>query len=216
MLYINNLQKYYDSKSIFENISFSIPGNSLVSLTGKNGIGKTTLLNILGGISEFKGEIIFDNHNIENDYEKYMKISTLIPNTPYLYDYLTINETLDLVSKRVKSNYVTKNIEYLISDLELEPFRDTLVKNLSLGTGQKLAFIVSVIHEPKLVLIDEPFVNFDKDALKIILNFIKNYISETSGVVMFSTHVHSKEIDGLITHNLDIKNSNDLKVVNYQ
>lgn len=213
MLEVMNVTKKYEEIDILNSINFVVPKGAIVSLTGKNGIGKTTLLNILGGISEFEGDINLNNISIRCNLEDYMDITTLIPTTPFLYDYLTVSEMIDLAVGILGENdnlYRFKN--EMIEQLEMKKFEDILVKNLSLGTKQKLAFIIGFLDKPKLILIDEPFVNFDETSMEKILYFIRDYTIKEEAIIIFSTHSKDLKINHLVTHNININSKEEIRV----
>lgn len=212
MLNICNLQKSYSDLKVFEGLNLEIPKKSIVALTGKNGIGKTTLLNILGGITEFVGDVLLDNLSLKHDFDDYLKRTFLISNDPFLYDYLTVSEMIDFISTLAKKDsslsetYKNKMIQYL----ELSPYKSVFIKNLSLGTKQKLSFIIGFLNNPDLILIDEPFVNFDRSSMHKILDFIHEYVVQTEAIVIFSTHSEDKKISEIVTHNIHISGSSDI------
>ncbi|MEV3223989.1 ATP-binding cassette domain-containing protein [Paenibacillus larvae] len=167
MLTICGLKKSYTGLKIFEEIDLEIPKKSIVTLTGKNGIGKTTLLNILGGISEFEGDVLLNEISLKYHFKDYLKLTWLISNDPFLYDYLTVSEMIDFIALLSNNNtcLTTAYKDNMIEYLELTRYKSVFIKNLSLGTKQKLSFIIGFLNNPKLVLIDEPFVNFDKTSM---------------------------------------------------
>ncbi|SFE03073.1 ABC-2 type transport system ATP-binding protein [Lentibacillus persicus] len=150
---------------------------------------------------------------MKEDFEAYIKHTSLIPNHPFLYDYLTVRESIDLVADIAERADIKENAMNLMKNLELERYEAELVKNLSLGTKQKVSFITSVMNEPKLVLIDEPFVNFDKHSLSVILAFIRDYINDTKATVIFSTHLQYNQIKELVSHNIHIIGSKQIESV---
>lgn len=212
MLKLQNLTKKYADTPIFQNISLEIPVKSIVSLTGKNGIGKTTLLNMLGGISSYSGEVWLEDINMERNFRDYMDITTLIPNTPFLYDYLTVSEMIDLaisLSEQKKNDSIVKE---LMTELMLFDYQSVLIKNLSLGTKQKVAFVIAFLDSPKFILIDEPFVNFDRLSFSNLLKFIYNYVMNTDSIIIFSTHSVDSQLHELVTHNIDIFDSKTINL----
>ncbi|WP_181917304.1 ABC transporter ATP-binding protein [Virgibacillus dokdonensis] len=205
MLSIQNLNKEYPDKTVFHNYSVTIPKGVIISLNGINGIGKTTLLNILGGVTTFEGDISMNGFDLKKDFLAYMEITSLVPNSPFLYEYLTVSEMIDMVNTMSKTNNKLI-IQELFAKLKLSGFESVLIKNLSLGTRQKVAFIIAFIHYPKLILIDEPFVNFDRASLKNLLSFLQDYVKKNEAIIIFSTHTIDPDIQGIITHKLEIMN----------
>ncbi|MEV3651139.1 ABC transporter ATP-binding protein [Paenibacillus larvae] len=212
MLTICGLKKSYTGLKIFEEIDLEIPKKSIVTLTGKNGIGRTTLLNILGGISEFEGDVLLNEISLKYHFKDYLKLTWLISNDPFLYDYLTVSEMIDFIALLSNNNtcLTTAYKDNMIEYLELTRYKSVFIKNLSLGTKQKLSFIIGFLNNPKLVLIDEPFVNFDKTSMHRILDFIQDYVSQTESIVIFSTHSENKKINNIVTHNIHIHGSDEI------
>ncbi|GAE95455.1 ABC transporter [Gracilibacillus boraciitolerans JCM 21714] len=212
MLTVKNLSKRFEDTIVLDDLSFTIPSQSIVGLTGKNGIGKTTMLNILGGISKYEGDISFEDNEMKSNFKKYIQKTSLITNLPFMYEFLTMDEMIDLIislsgeASQEKVMFKRKMVELL----NLEPFTSQLIKNLSLGTKQKVHFIISFINRPKLILIDEPFVNFDETSLENVLGFLKSYTIDSESITIFSTHSKEKSIQDIITHNLHIKSSNEI------
>lgn len=213
MLEVKNVSKLYGENSVFNKVSFEASPQSIIALTGKNGSGKTTLLNILGGIITYSGNISIEDINQCTQYEDYMKLISYVPNIPYLYDYLTFDETIQILS--TGSMHLERNInlsEELIRGFNLTEYRNTLCKNLSLGTRQKLAFIIAFFDYPKVILLDEPFVNFDNSSVIYAINFMKEYIETNKAIIIYSTHTHSNSdlIKKVTNYELEIVNEDKI------
>lgn len=220
MLKVTSLNKSYEQgKKVFESISFSLPAGSFVSLTGKNGIGKTTLLNILAGLTSFEGEIVFADICLQTSpgqYEKYVERyiakTAYIPNDPFLYPYLTLSEMVELLLTVSERKQPPTYLQDLLEELALTEYEHVLIKNMSLGTQQKAAIVTAYLDEPQLILMDEPFVNFDQKSLKVILRFIRDYLLQRQAITIFSTHSQDHRIQQVITHNLHIKDARTITV----
>lgn len=206
---ISNISKKFESKTVFENISIMIPDKSIVSLIGKNGVGKTTLLNILAGISRMDGgDVNYNGLSIVDDYDKYMKQVTLINNSNFLFEFLTLEEHYEVVCSLCEDldKEETKTLFlHLISIMEMEPYKDTIIRNLSLGTRQKVLIIISLITFPKIILFDEPFVNLDHSSVNALLIFLTNYIEDKAGIIIFSTHSSDQRLTKFTSHILEIE-----------
>lgn len=207
MFLIKNITKAFDEKIVFKNIDISIPRGAIVSLTGKNGIGKTTLLNILAGLTRVEGNIEYNGVKINENYTSYMEKVVLLDNNTFLYDFLTLEEMYQLI-KSISTVPVTEGIyEELVEALELEEYRDMFIGNLSLGTRQKVLLICSLITLPEIILFDEPFVNLDQASVNALLSFLTKYIKERNGIIIFSTHSEDNRLKEFMTHTLKIINS---------
>ncbi|WP_044894918.1 ATP-binding cassette domain-containing protein [Bacillus alveayuensis] len=189
MLELINIKKRYgESAYIFDGINLKVDKMSIVELLGENGIGKTTLLNIISGMTKFEGEIKLNNISLKENFKKYMKGVSLIGNTPFLYDYLTPSETIDMILSFLNKKSFDASLDYLIEEIGLNKYKNTLTRELSLGTRQKLAFILAFLSSPTLILLDEPFVNFDIRSRKVILDYLKNYVIENNAILIYATH----------------------------
>ncbi len=213
MLKIKNLTKYYDERKILDSISVEIPEESIVALVGKNGIGKTTLLYILAGLLKHQGEIeLFNYIKLEEDYHEYMEKVSLIANENFLYDYLTLNETIQLIkSFSVDVNKINEMYKILLEILDIEEYKDTIVKKLSLGTRQKVQIILNMVAMPKVILFDEPFVNLDKETVDRFLEYLVLYCRNEKSIIIFSTHSKDYRLQRFITHQLEIIDGGKIK-----
>lgn len=191
MLKINNLTKIYGDKKAVDNLTIEIGRGEIYGFIGHNGAGKTTTLKSVAGILNFdEGEIFIDNISVKNDPIACKKIIAYIPDNPDLYDYMTgikyLNFVADIfgVSQSERAERIRKYAEIfgLTADLA-EP-----VASYSHGMKQKLAIISAWIHEPRLIIMDEPFVGLDPKAaheLKIMMR----EVCDKGGAIFFSTHV---------------------------
>lgn len=217
MLKVKNLSKsYIRGKKVLDNISFSLPAGSFVALTGKNGIGKTTLLNILAGLTDFEGEIVFGDVCLKTPSDesvgRYIEKTAYIPNDPFLYPYLTFSEMIELMMAVLGKKQMDAHLQDFLSELGLMDYERVLIKNMSLGTQQKVAVVTAFLDEPQLVLMDEPFVNFDDNSLKVVLRFILDYLQQKQAIVIFSTHSQDRRVQQAISHNLHIADAKTIIV----
>lgn len=188
ILELSNLKKYYATQKAVDDVSFSIEPGQIFGLLGPNGAGKTTLLRMITGIFyPDEGQIIFDGKKFdpENDIRKigYM------PEERGLYKKMKIGEQA-LFLARLKglshSEAMTK-IKYWFERLEMQTWWDKKVEDLSKGMSQKLQFVITVLHQPKLIILDEPFSGLDP----VNANLIKDQIFELAkqgSTIIFSTH----------------------------
>ncbi|MFS8581050.1 MAG: ATP-binding cassette domain-containing protein, partial [Novibacillus thermophilus] len=103
-------------------------------------------------------------------------------------------------------------LQNLLEELALTEYEHVLIKNMSLGTQQKVAIVTAYLDEPQLILMDEPFVNFDQKSLKVVLRFIRDYLLQKQAITIFSTHSQDHRIQQVITHNLHIKDARTITV----
>ncbi len=191
MLKITNLTKKYGSKKAVDDLSLHIAPGEIYGFIGHNGAGKTTTIKACCGILDFdEGEILIDGMSIrKNPIECKQKLA-YIPDNPEMYDYMSgikyLNFIADVygVTKKDREERIEKYAELfnLTEDLG-QP-----INAYSHGMKQKLAIISALIHEPKLIIMDEPFVGLDPKAAHSIKEIMRE-ICNNGGAIFFSTHV---------------------------
>ncbi|NLK95551.1 MAG: ABC transporter ATP-binding protein [Clostridiales bacterium] len=192
MLKITNFSKTYNgSKAAVDNLSLEVEEGDIYGFIGHNGAGKTTTIKAIVGIIDFdKGDIEIDGSSIlTNSIECKRKIS-YIPDNPDLYEYLTGIQYLNFISDIYKVNKTERKerIEKYGEKFNIYGILGNLISSYSHGTKQKLAIMAALIHKPKLLILDEPFVGLDPEAV-IILKDIMREICNDGGAIFFSTHV---------------------------
>lgn len=191
MLRINNLTKIYGEKKAVDNLSLHIKAGEMYAFIGHNGAGKTTTIKSVCGLLNFdNGEILIDGISIkENPIECKRKIAYL-PDNPDLYEFMSgikyLNFIADIygIDKKERQESIKKYSDMfgLTGDLA-QP-----ISAYSHGMKQKLALISALIHKPKLLVMDEPFVGLDPKASYLLKEEMKQ-ICENGGAIFFSTHV---------------------------
>ena len=192
MLKINNLTKHYKgSDKGVNNVTLHIDKGDIYAFIGHNGAGKTTTLKCVTGIHDFdEGEILIDGISLRDNPLECKRRFAYIPDNPDLYEYLTGIQYLNFIADifKVSVNDREDRIKKYAGDFEILESLGDLISTYSHGMKQKLAIISALIHEPKLLILDEPFVGLDPQAT-VILKGIMKKICETGGAVFFSTHV---------------------------
>lgn len=192
MLEIKNLTKIYKGgKKAVNNLSLKVMPGDIYGFIGHNGAGKTSTIKCVVGIHNFdEGEIYIGGTSIKEDPIKCKSMMAYIPDNPDLYDYLTgiqyLNFVADIYNISVEDR--EERIKKEANDLELLPALGDLISSYSHGMKQKLAIIAALIHTPKLLILDEPFVGLDPKASIIIKDKMKK-LCQQGGAVFFSTHV---------------------------
>lgn len=191
MLKIEHLTKTYGEKKAVNDLSLHIRPGEIYGFIGHNGAGKTTTLKSAVGILDFdEGEITIGGISVKDNPIEAKKILAYIPDNPDLYNYMSgiqyLNFVADIfkIEKSVRSDRITGYAEKfeMLTDLA-QP-----ISSYSHGMKQKLALMSALIHEPKLILMDEPFVGLDPKAAFMVKGLMRE-ICDNGGAIFFSTHV---------------------------
>ena len=191
MLEIKNFSKFYGDKKVVDNLSISVQSGDIYGFIGANGAGKTTTIKAVVGIHDFEGgSITVGGHSIKSQSVICKKMMAYIPDNPDLYEHLTgfqyINFIADLfeVSTEIRKERIQK-----YSDLfEMTKYLSGLISSYSHGMKQRTAIISALVHDPKLFILDEPFVGLDPKAAFCLKSIMHEFVSN-GGAVLFSTHV---------------------------
>jgi ABC-2 type transport system ATP-binding protein len=187
MLNIENLYKKYDNKVILNNISFEIPKNSIVGFLGPNGAGKTTLIRLLNCITlPDSGNILFDGHTLT---DKDLQFIGYMPEEKGLYLNMTVIEQLIFFARLrgLKSSEAEKVSKYWLGKFDMNSYAKMQFKSLSKGNQQKIQFIITVLHNPKLLILDEPLSGLDPINSQLINDTILELHNQGTTII-FSTH----------------------------
>ena len=192
MLSIKNLSKSYTKgKKAVDSLSLDVEDGDIYGFIGHNGAGKTTTLKAITGILPFdEGEVVFNGIDIAKDPIKYKSFLAYIPDNPDLYESMTgiryINFVSDLYG--VPQEKRDANIKKYADTFELTNDLGSPISSYSHGMKQKLAIISALVHDPKLLILDEPFVGLDPKAAHTLKQIMKE-MCENGGSIFFSTHV---------------------------
>lgn len=188
ILEVKNLKKYYASQRAVDDISFTIPQGNIFGLLGPNGAGKTTLLRMITGIFyPDEGQIIFDGKTF-NPQEDIRHIGYM-PEERGLYKKMKIGEQAVYLAtlKGLSKKEAVEKVKNWFTKFEMETWWNKKVEDLSKGMGQKLQFVTTVLHEPRLVILDEPFSGLDPVNSNLIRDEIFR-LSKEGSTIIFSTH----------------------------
>ena len=191
MLKISNLTKKYGEKVAVDDLSLEIMPGEIYGFIGHNGAGKTTTIKCCVGLLAFdNGEILVNGHNIVTEPQECKRELAYIPDDPILFEYLTGNEYLNFVADvfEISAEDRVKRINMYAEKLELTEYLNNLISSYSHGMKQKLAIISALIHEPKLIILDEPFVGLDPLAAYQFKSLMREMCDEGASI-FFSTHV---------------------------
>ncbi|MBR0474055.1 MAG: ABC transporter ATP-binding protein [Erysipelotrichaceae bacterium] len=191
MLKINNLTKKYGDKVAVDNISLEIKPGEIYGFIGHNGAGKTTTIRCCCGLLNFdSGEILINGKSIKDDPLACKMEFAYIPDNPVLFEYLSGIEYLNFIGDVYKVGKAEREerIRKYADQFELTQNLAQPISSYSHGMKQKIAIIAALIHNPKLIVLDEPFVGLDPIAAFKFKEIMRE-VCNNGGAVFFSTHV---------------------------
>lgn len=192
MLEIINFSKTYKGgKKAVDQLNITVQAGDIFGFIGHNGAGKSTTIKSLVGVIDFEeGEIFVDGHSVKKDPIACKRVMAYIPDNPDLYEQLTgiqyLNFVADVFKVSVKDR--EEQIQKYGDAFEITPYLGDLISSYSHGMKQKVAIISAVLHKPKLLVLDEPFVGLDPKAA-VVLKGIMKELCEKGSAIFFSTHV---------------------------
>ena len=191
MLLIRHLTKRYGEKKAVDDLSLHIAPGEIYGFIGHNGAGKTTTLRSVAGILQFdEGEITIAGHSIRTETLACKRMFAYIPDNPDLYEFMTGWQYLDFIADIFGVDAPTRvqRVEQYAALFELTDDLPQPIATYSHGMKQKLAIISAWLHEPKLILMDEPFVGLDPKASHLLKGMMRQ-VCDAGGAIFFSTHV---------------------------
>ncbi|MDR1639732.1 MAG: ABC transporter ATP-binding protein [Clostridiales bacterium] len=191
MLKIERLTKKYGDKRAVDNLSLTIKAGEICGFIGHNGAGKTTTIKAVCGILGFdEGEIWIGGSSVKKEPLKCKKITAYVPDNPDLYEFLSGMQHLGFIADAfgISGSERKKKIDQYAQMFELSGDLASPVSSYSHGMKQKLALIAALIHDPKFLVFDEPFVGLDPKASRMVKDLMREKCNN-GGAVFFSTHV---------------------------
>ena len=181
----------YGQVPVLKDISFEVNNGELVGLIGLNGAGKsTTIKEIIGLLQPIKGTIAVDGLRLSENAEAYRKKIGFIPETPVLYEELTLREHIEVTAMAydIPKEVAFQRAEKLLTTFRLEKRLEWFPANFSKGMKQKVMILCAFLVEPSLYIIDEPFLGLDPLAIHALLELM-NEMKQTGAGILMSTHV---------------------------
>lgn len=229
ILKIDSVSKRYKDNILFENLSLNVGKGEILGIIGASGSGKTTLLHsVIGFITPDEGEIKFQEpnllasqektayKNIEQDKGELRKMYGFASQVPSFYEKLTVTENLYYFGRLygVSSKTLDANVESLLKLLELENAKDILGKNLSGGMERRLDIACSLIHNPEILILDEPTADLDPVLRRNIWKLIHK-INDNGTTILIASH-HLNELETLCDRIAILKNASIIGIGSYE
>lgn len=190
MIRLENLTKRYGRIAAVDSLNLEVRSGEIFGFLGPNGAGKTTTIRVMMGILKpTSGRAILGGHDIEKDPEMAKGITGFVPDRPSIYEKLSAVEFLHFVGRlhRMTQDKIEQRIRELLECFELSEWRDELIESYSHGMKQRLVLSASLIHEPKILVVDEPMVGIDPRGARTLKDVFLS-LARKGTTVFLSTH----------------------------
>ncbi len=191
MIEIKNVTKKYGNKKAVDNVSFTVNDGDIFAFIGHNGAGKTTLIKSIVGIHDFdEGDIIINGKSIKDDPVECKKLMAFVPDNPETYEHMKAIDYINFICDmyEVDTNTREKNIKKYSKLFEMEDKLNDTIDSYSHGMKQKIVLISALAHDPKILIMDEPFVGLDPKAVYDVKEVLNEMVKENK-IVFYSTHI---------------------------
>src|SRR4030042_4192323 len=190
MIRLKNLTKRYGNILAVNNLNLSVSGGEIFGFIGPNGAGKTTTLRMMGGvIAPTEGSVMIDGIDMADDPKNAKKRIGFIPDRPFLYEKLTGMEflrfTADLYG--IEDGLFYERSEKILRQFSLYHWADELIGSYSHGMKQRLIISAAILHDPKVIVVDEPMVGLDPAGVKMVKGLFRG-LAENGTTIFMSTH----------------------------
>ena len=190
MIRIENLSKHYGRVAAVDSLNLEVQPGEIFGFLGPNGAGKTTTIRVMMGILRpTSGRVTLGGYDVERQPEEAKAIAGFVPDRPFIYEKLSGNEFLKFVGSlhRVESRLLQRRILELLEHFELINWKDELVESYSHGMKQRLVLCASLIHQPKILIIDEPMVGIDPKGARMLKDLFLT-LAKSGTTLFLSTH----------------------------
>ena len=191
MIEIKNVTKKYGNKKAVDNVSFTVNDGDIFAFIGHNGAGKTTLIKSIVGIHDFdEGDILIDGMSIKEKPVECKKLMAYVPDNPETYEHMKAIDYINFICDMYDVDKETreKNINKYAKLFEMEDKLNDTIDSFSHGMKQKVVLISALAHDPKILIMDEPFVGLDPKAIFDIKEVLNEMVKENK-IVFYSTHI---------------------------
>ena len=194
MIAVEDLTKLYGELVAVDALSFRVSSGEVLGLVGPNGAGKTTTLRSLVGIVRpTRGTITIGGHDLERDPVAAKRLLAFMPDEPHLFDYLTVEEHLRFTARLYQVSDVERRLPALLGELELAEKAGALPAELSRGMRQKLVIACGLLHDPQVLLFDEPLTGLDPAGIRRMKQTIVERAKAGAAVLLSSHLLHLVE-----------------------
>ena len=191
MIEIKNVTKKYGSKKAVDQVSFTVDDGDIFAFIGHNGAGKTTLIKAIVGIHDFdEGDILIDGMSIKEKPVECKKLMAFVPDNPETYEHMKAIDYVNFICDMydVDTDTRVKNIEKYSKLFEMQDKLNDTIDSYSHGMKQKIVLISALCHDPKILIMDEPFVGLDPKAVFDIKKVLNDMVKDGK-IVFYSTHI---------------------------
>jgi ABC-2 type transport system ATP-binding protein len=193
MIQVENFSKSYDNNRAVDELNFDVASGSILGLVGPNGSGKTTTLRVLAGVlAPSSGNLRVAGHDIASAPLEAKRRLAFIPDVPHLFENLTVWEHLEFTARvyqmQMRGNNWQQAADELLSEFELGDQRDKMADQLSLGMCQKVVMCCALLHEPDVLLLDEPLTGLDPRGIRTLYSALRQRADNGASIVL-STHL---------------------------
>jgi len=190
MIRLENLTKHYGRLAAVDSLNLEVRSGEVFGFLGPNGAGKTTTIRVMMGILRAtSGRVTLGGHDVEREPEKAKAITGFVPDRPFIYEKLSGSEFLRFVGSlhRVAPELLRQRIPELMEHFELSEWKDELVESYSHGMKQRLVLSASLIHDPKILIIDEPMMGIDPKGARTLKDLFLS-LAKKGTALFLSTH----------------------------
>ena len=191
MIEIKNVTKKYGNKKALDDVSFEVNDGDIFAFIGHNGAGKTTLIKSIVGIHDFdEGDILIEGKSIKEKPVECKKLIAYVPDNPETYEHMKAIDYINFICDmyEIENDKRKENIEKYAKIFEMEDKLNDTIDSYSHGMKQKIVLISALAHDPKILIMDEPFVGLDPKAVFDIKKVLNEMVKENK-IVFYSTHI---------------------------